>query len=127
MPVRSSRSSVTRWPDRDTVHQAVRSWAAALVTREPRVVAVGYFGSYARGEHGVGSDLDLVILLEETGLPPERRAVKWDLETLPVPSEALVYTLAEWQRLRHTSPKLYSTLLAETVWVHGEPPKTPDA
>lgn len=122
MPVRSSRSSVMRWPDREAVDQAVRAWVTALVNREPGVVAAGYFGSYARGDHGPGSDLDLVVLLRDTHLPPARRSLGWDLERLPVPAEALVYTLPEWERLPHASPTLYRTLLAETVWVYGRPP-----
>ena len=124
MPVRSSRSSVMRWPDREAVDQAVRAWVTALVNREPGVVAAGYFGSYARGDHGPGSDLDLVVLLRDTPLPPERRTLAWDLETLPVPAEALVYTLSEWQHLQDSSPKLYHTLVDETVWVYGHPPAT---
>lgn len=124
MPVRSLRSSVMRWPDRQTVDGAVRAWAARLAEREPELVAVGYFGSYARNEAGVGSDLDLVVLLRSTGDPPERRA---ELEQLPVPAEALVYTGDEWQRLSAVSPKLYGTLARETVWVLGEPPVPPSA
>lgn len=125
MPVRSLRSSVLRWPDRETVDRSVRSWAARLAEREPELVAVGYFGSYARGDAGVGSDVDLVVILRATTQPPERRAARWDLEQLPVPAEALVYTCEEWQRLPAASPRLHRTLLDETVWVWGQPPAPP--
>jgi hypothetical protein len=55
MPVRSLTSPVHIWPDRGQVDTAVRSWGAALQRSGPAVLRVGYFGSYARGNWGVGS------------------------------------------------------------------------
>lgn len=63
MPVRSLDSSVLRWPDATTVHQAVCRWAREAARTRPEVLRVGYFGSYARGDWGVGSDLDLYLRL----------------------------------------------------------------
>lgn len=113
MPVRSLTSSVLRWPDRDQVVDAVTAWAREVVARDPTVIRVGYFGSYATGTWGVGSDLDLVIIVGSTDLPFERRAIAWDTMTLPVPTDLLVYTPAEWERLndqRHPAT-------TETCWV----------
>ncbi len=125
MPVRSSRSSVMRWPDAETVHQAALAWARALVQAWPGIVAAGYFGSYARGEAGVGSDLDLVVILRDSDLPFERRAVAWDIETLPTPAEVVAYTVDEWRRLPERSPRFARTLARETVWLVGAPPVNP--
>ncbi len=61
MPVRSLNSSVLKWPSRKTVDRAVRSWTAEQVQQRPEIVRLGYFGSYARGDWGVGSDLDLIV------------------------------------------------------------------
>ena len=58
MPVRSLTSSVLRWPDSQTVDQAVRRWAEKVVRQRQHVVRIGYFGSYARGDWGVGSDTE---------------------------------------------------------------------
>jgi predicted nucleotidyltransferase len=60
------------------------------------VLEIGYFGSYARGDWDVGSDLDLVIVVAESELPRERRAVVFDTEKLPVPVDLIVHTLSEW-------------------------------
>jgi predicted nucleotidyltransferase len=49
-----------------------------LVRVEAGIVAVGIFGSYARGDWGVGSDLDLVVVVEDSSEPFERRAVHLD-------------------------------------------------
>ncbi|MHB8731893.1 MAG: nucleotidyltransferase domain-containing protein [bacterium] len=92
MPVRSLRSSVFKWPDGRTVDEAVRRWAASVVRRRQDVARIGYFGSYARGDWGVGSDLDLIIVVERSDQPFERRAAGWDATGLPVQADVLVYT-----------------------------------
>jgi len=115
MPVRSLRSSVLKWPNRAEVVRAVRRWARGVA--RPGVVRIGYFGSYARGDWGVGSDLDLIILVAQSNLPFHRRADAWDLTKLPVPAELLVYTEEEWAILPERS-RFGRTLHEETVWVH---------
>src|SRR5688572_21807772 len=119
MPVRSLTSRVMRWPDADTVRRAAAAWAATQAAREPAVVAVGYFGSYARGDAGVGSDLDLVVLLRDSPVPFERRTIAFPAESLPVPADLLAYTLAEWHGLMEGGARFARTLAAETVWLVG--------
>jgi hypothetical protein len=79
MPVRSLNSSVLRWPDAKEVDQAVRQWAREMGRQRPEMPRAGYFGSYARGDWGAGSDLDVVILVERAAHPFERRALRWDV------------------------------------------------
>ena len=84
----------------------------------PAVVRVGYFGSYARGDWGVGSDLDIVVIVAECELPPERRGTAFDTITgLPVPVDLLVYTQAEWAQLRAEGASFVRCIEAEAVWV----------
>ncbi len=116
MPVRSLRSSVLRWPDRREVDAAVRAWAAELAAREERVRRVGYFGSYARGDWGVGSDVDLIVVVGRSDEPFERRPVAYDATRLPVPADVLVYTAVEWDRLS-IDGGLPRTVAGEIVWV----------
>ena len=117
MPVRSSSSSVLRWPDRSRVEQAVRAWVRSEAPRHPELVKLGYFGSYARGDSGVGSDLDLVAVVRKSSQSFERRAILWDLNALPVPTEILVYTDAEWQALIARGGRFARTLSEEAVWI----------
>jgi predicted nucleotidyltransferase len=42
----------------------------------PEVVRVGYFGSYARGDWGVGSDLDLIIIVDRSDEPFARAVLR---------------------------------------------------
>ena len=55
----------------------------------------------------------MVMIVDDSPEPFERRAVRWDATRLPVPAEVLVYTRAEWERL--------SARPREVVWVSGRP------
>ena len=115
MPVRSLGTAVLAWPDAEVVRKAADDWVRALMRVERGVLAVGVFGSYARGDWGVGSDLDLVVVVADSPDPFERRAARLDSTGLPVPVDVLVYTLAEWQQLV-ARPR-------ELVWLsEGGPP-----
>ena len=117
MPVRSSNSSVLKWPDLKTVDRAVRTWAANQASKQAGVLRIGYFGSYARGDWGVGSDLDLIAVIAETIDPFELRALRWNLNSLPLPADLVIYTLREWQDLQNRDNKFSRVLRDETVWV----------
>jgi uncharacterized protein len=118
MPVRSLSSSVIKWPDLETVREAVSQWAKEEMPKHPDLIRLGYFGSYARGEWGVGSDLDLVAIVADSADAFERRNLSWSLTSLPVPSDLLVYTLAEWESLEKGGGRFVRTLSRETVWIH---------
>ena len=118
MPVRSSSSHVLSWPASDAVTGAARAWAAALKATRSDVLRVGYFGSYARGDWGVGSDLDLVVVLTACGEPPLRRGLGFDtISGFPVPVDLLVYTQDEWRRLEAAQAPFVRRLNAEVRWV----------
>lgn len=117
MPVRSLSSFVLRWPDKQTVDMAVRAWTKGIVEKRKDVLSIGYFGSYARADWGVGSDLDIIIILEGSDLPVERRATEWDTTVLPVPADLLVYTEDEWHEMKERG-RFYETVMHEAVWVY---------
>lgn len=119
MPVKSLNSAVLRWPSREEVEGALQAWMIRHPI--PGLLALGYFGSYARGDYGVGSDLDLLLVVESSSLPSWQRALTLPLEELPVPAEALVYTLAEWQALPERSPRFAETLRREVRWLLHHP------
>jgi predicted nucleotidyltransferase len=118
MPVRSLNSRVLRWPNADVVIGAARNWATALGRARKDVIRIGYIGSYARGDWGVGSDLDLVIVTDEANAPFHERALQFDALHLPVPVEMLVYTASEWELLMSKTGR-YSTMLKnEARWLY---------
>jgi len=120
MPVRSLSSSVLKWPDAQAVDQAVRRWAAGVGQSRTDVLRIGYFGSYARGDWGVGSDLDLIIVVESATQPFMRRAAEWDVTEFPVPADVLVYTAEEWASLDRKD-LFYQKAVQEIVWVYARP------
>ncbi len=119
MPVRSLNSSVLKWPDATRVEAALRTWAEAIRLQRPDVIRVGYFGSYGRGDWGVGSDLDVIVVVERAATPFSSRGAEWDATELPVPADILVYTRAEWEQLHidRTPPRLVD----EVRWVFVRP------
>jgi predicted nucleotidyltransferase len=117
MPVRSLTSFVFAWPDRALVDREARRWAREQAATRPHLVRLGYFGSYARNQWGVGSDLDLVAVVAASSSPFENRALEWDLVSLPVPAEILVYTEQEWSEMQAPDRRFGRMLAEETVWV----------
>lgn len=116
MPVRLSTSSVLVWPNAEAVLGAARDWAHEIAARDERVHRIGYFGSYARGQAGVGSDLDVVAVVGHSDLSFARRATMWETTGLPVPIDLLVYTREEWRALVADDRGWGRTLREETRW-----------
>ena len=121
MPVKSSSSSVLKWPEAGVVQRALEGWARTLAEEHAEILRVGYFGSYARGDAGVGSDIDIVMVVAATSQPWERRAASWDTTSLPVPADLLVYTEAEWEAIDRTS-RFGRVLSEETRWLFRREP-----
>lgn len=117
MPTRSLRSSLLRWPDSAKVDAAARAWATAQSERNPEIQQIGYFGSYARGDWGVGSDLDLVVIVDAATQSFERRGLAYETTSLPVPADLVVYVDAEWEQVRRR-PGFGQAVAAEAVWVY---------
>lgn len=118
MPVRSLRSSVFVWPDAQHVDQAVRAWAGTMVAQRPDTLRIGYIGSYARDDWGVGSDLDLLILVTQSDLPFAERAAAWDTTPLPVPTDVWIYTQDEWATMAAQGRRFHREAMQQAVWVY---------
>ncbi len=116
MPVRLLSSSVLKWPDEKTVDAAVRRWAKRVVLNKRNVFRIGYFGSYARGDWGVGSDLDLIVIMENCEELFIKRSAGWDVTEIPVPTDILIYAKEEWQDL--SKGRFHKTVTQEAVWVY---------
>jgi hypothetical protein len=108
---------VLKWPDRAAVDAAVRALAQRLAAAQPHLLRFGYFGSYARGDWSVGSDVDLVAIVSHASRPFAERAPDFDLSGLPVPAELIVYTEDEWGRLLAEPRRFVRDIAAQAVWV----------
>jgi predicted nucleotidyltransferase len=116
MPVRSLNSSVLKWPDAPVVILAFRTWAQDLLKKEKEVVKIGYFGSYARGNWGVGSDLDVIAIVHDAQGPREKRGLTWDTSSIPVPVDLQILSETEYNSLP-TSSRFKKVLDQEVVWI----------
>ena len=92
MPPPSSSGPVLRWPSSAEVLEQAHQWAQRQAAGHPELEAVGVFGSYGRGDAGVGSDQDL-----------------------------LVYSRQEWQTLPSWNPRLAATLARDIHWLIPPP------
>jgi len=101
------------------VDRAVRSWSIEQALHQPEIERIGYFGSYARGDWGVGSDIDLIAVVAGCFEPFERRLLSWELHNLPVPADILVYTLQEWKELQKRNDKFSRMLAREVIWAYS--------
>jgi hypothetical protein len=117
MPTRSLTSSVLKWPSRDAVERELRRWASQTARQHPDLVRLGVFGSYARGDAGVGSDLDIVAIVRASDRRPEERTRGWDTTALPVPVDLLVYTEEEWAKVR-AEGRFGVALRQEALWLY---------
>lgn len=113
------------WPDTEVVWtQAAPLSRAQLVTelqrRLPAKVCEAYlFGSYARDEASADSDVDLIIVAESSRSFPDRFRDFVDvLEGLP-PVDLLIYTPAEWRRVRARPSALLRVAMAEWIALRG--------
>jgi predicted nucleotidyltransferase len=113
-------SSALKWPDRKQVDEAFRGLAAPFCSRR-EIEALWYVGSYARGDWGVGSDLDVVVVVSGEGaVESVRNALTDALLELPVPADVSVLTTARLAALRAAHSRYYHVLQDEAVWVCEE-------
>jgi Predicted nucleotidyltransferases len=117
MPPLSSTGSVLRWPSDAEVLERAAAWAQQQLAAHPDLEAVGVFGSYGRGDAGVGSDLDLLLILHSCDLPVWERLRRWDTAPLPLATDLLVYSRAEWERLRGWNPAFAAVLARDLRWL----------
>jgi uncharacterized protein len=120
MPVRSLNSPVLKWPRREEVEKALLQWLKKRMTTAPEIIKLGYFGSFAKGNWGVGSDLDLIAIIEDSTIAFERRPLTWNFDMLPVPTDILIYTKKEWQDMRDKGGKFVDMIEKEAIWLNPE-------
>ncbi len=123
MQRRSSGSVRIAWLDREGAIAELAERARALLAEDPRVLAVGLFGSLARRQALPSSDADLLIALHSHPLArwfdriPEYAAAFADT-SLPV--EPFPFTLDELYRLA-AHPGFLRTALRDLVPLAGDP------
>ena len=73
-----------------------------VLSQHPAVERIILFGSYARGRRDLGTDLDVIVIMDSTAPFLERQKQLYQMLTLPVDADILCYTPEEFERLRYT-------------------------
>lgn len=118
MPVRSLNSSVLKWPGKEAVVSSLLEWTKEIVKNRKDIVKIGYFGSYARGDWGVGSDLDIIVIVEKSEIPFDKRSAEWDTKEISVPVDLLVYTSEEYESLKASNSGFSRAIEKEVKWIY---------
>ena len=118
MPVTSLTSVKIRPVDAATVTDALKKWAEKLRSNNSAIKAVGYFGSYAKKTFAPGSDLDVIIVLEESPFPRFFDRIP-DLypQSFPVGVDIFAYTVEEINKMKSRKNSWIEHILDETIWV----------
>ncbi len=95
MPRKSSPSAKISYFNKDKVSRALESYVARLAKRHREVEKVLVFGSFARGECVPGSDIDLLLILQESNAPILDRIPKYMPDSFPVGVDVFPYTKHE--------------------------------
>ncbi|HHW10127.1 MAG TPA: nucleotidyltransferase domain-containing protein [Firmicutes bacterium] len=118
MPVKSLNSSVLKWPKRQEIFDVLSHWVQKTINSRSDIQKIGYFGSFARNDWGPGSDLDLIVIVNDAVEPFGRRSLGRDVLELPVSVDLLIFTMDEWRRHEKMNSRFYKTIQNEVVWIY---------
>jgi predicted nucleotidyltransferase len=99
MPEASSSFAEVGWLDRDQVIRALRRAVAEAKTRYPEIVAVYLFGSLVQGTWTADSDADVLVVVRGV-FHNFSDSCRYQIYTPAIPTDSLVYTEADFERLR---------------------------
>lgn len=94
---KSYNSVIVYSMDKSRIWAALEELVEDLGARS-EVLAVILFGSLVRGDFGVGSDVDILILLDHSDQPFLERLPLYRPQRFPVDIDVFPYTLAEWHQ-----------------------------
>jgi hypothetical protein len=114
------------------MHQAVGGAASNADLNQQlqqlqKLQRVGVFGSYGRGDAGVDSDLDLLLIDGRASGLQRGRLLHWPLAELPLSCDALVLTPAEHDKLMVSGSAMAAALERECRWLWERRPHAPKA
>ncbi len=115
MRARSCDGRVLVWPADHEVLSALRAWASDAGRADPRIESITLIGSYARGDWGVGSDADVVVV--RSGGQARGDWVPWPDE-VPVPCDLIVLTPQRMAELQQGRRRYAQVIEAEGVTLY---------
>ena len=102
-----SSSAGTRFVDREEILACARETARRVAAANPRTLRVVLFGSFARGDYGTRSDLDLLVILKSSEKSVSERIADFMQDGFGYPTDIFPLTEAEVEsRLEEGDPFL---------------------
>lgn len=117
MSAGASDTSATQWPTAQEIGNAVASWAQETASHDSGLARVGFVAAFNPDGSPQEGHLDVVLLVNHTETPLAERSADWDLGAVPVPTQALVFTVAEWDEIVAGDTWLSRKLSSGTQWV----------
>ena len=105
-------SVVIKSANKAQIAQAVGDYVARLRAAHPEIERAIWFGSWVNGIPAPGSDVDLCLVVSVSDQPLRERAGAYLPVGFPVGLDLFVYTQAELEHLRDTSPGWYGAIIA---------------
>ena len=102
----SSISARVRYAEPETIRKAVRDYARSIRDEHPEVRSIRWFGSWVRGDAGVGSDVDLCIIVDRSDKPRRDRVMDFLPLVFPVGIDLFIFTPSEFDALRTAHPSM---------------------
>lgn len=100
MPKLFLSSAKPKFVNKNEVLELARTTARRMGSKHPNVVKILLFGSFARNDFGVHSDLDLLIILESSQKSVPDRIADFLEDAFDYPTDVFPYTEQEMQ-VRH--------------------------
>ena len=92
---------------KEAVEKSLREHVAGLVKRHPEIVTIIRFGSWVNGIPMPGSDVDLCIIVKESGKRFRDRIPDFLPVGFPVGIDIFPYTVDELEALKKDTPSWY--------------------
>ena len=111
----------THPPELWSVTEAKVRAAVERIVAHARPQAVILFGSYARGVAGPNSDLDVLVIVDDSvaNCRAESVRLRRELRGISMPIDIIVARRSDVEQLRDTPGLLYETALLEGQVVYG--------
>ena len=114
---KSSNSVKVVFADKANVLRQLKDYAKSIKCKHPEVERVGFFGSYANDTYGPASDVDLLIILQQSSKRFLDRIPDFLPGNLSVCCDVFPYTREEVERMNQESLPWICHVLKETVWL----------
>ena len=114
MQNKSSSSVEVRFLDRDEVIRALREAVAEAKARYPEIVKVYLFGSFVNGTWTAASDVDLIVVVRKE-FREFADSCPYQIYTRAIPTDSLVYSEAEFERLASDPTSFVATNLSRAL------------